>query len=220
MNKKEMLVLEALDEMKLLDKRIEKLITSTNFVAVHLVKDTTIGGITTEEWTEKVKSTYDSIIDLIAYRKAIRLAIAQSNATTMIEDPRGGFITISQALESIKDHDKLHSSLTSHLAASWKVAQANYSKYGNMEIITADAEKYATGIYTQLTSANVGVGNNVVSVESLKNDYIAQHTYEYVDPIDIKKQIEKLSEESEGYLSKLQSLVNISNAKTTITVEW
>ena len=75
---------KALTELKVISQRIEKAINNSQFIVANKHSNTKICGRTIQQYSDKVKSEYQSIVDLIARRDAIKRAITHSNAVTDI----------------------------------------------------------------------------------------------------------------------------------------
>ena len=87
MNHETMTVHSALCELKMLDKRIQKKIRETSFCANVRHSLSKINGRPISEYEKSVQEAYDSIVGMIARRKAIRNALSLSNAA-----PAGGSV--------------------------------------------------------------------------------------------------------------------------------
>ena len=79
MNNEKMTVHEALRTLKMLDKRIETAIEAP-FVMTYKASATKIGSETLEQVKTKFKANYQSAMDLIRRRVAIKNAVVLSNA--------------------------------------------------------------------------------------------------------------------------------------------
>ena len=79
-----MTVHKALCELKVIDARINKAISATTYVVPNKHNNTKIAGMTIPDYCEQAKTAYQSAVDLIARRDAIKRAIVKSNAETTV----------------------------------------------------------------------------------------------------------------------------------------
>ena len=89
-------VARALVELKTLDNRINKMISSTTWVT-YKTKNINYG-FTEEDFKKKTQAEHQSLNDLIKRRNAIKNAIVLSNATTNVQ-VAGQTMTVAQAIE-------------------------------------------------------------------------------------------------------------------------
>ena len=92
----------ALSELKVLDDRITKAITSGKYVDAVKRSAEKINGMTVEEYKNKMRADHNRVVDLIARRNAIKKAVVLSNAKTMVT-VGGVSYTIAEAIE-LKNH--------------------------------------------------------------------------------------------------------------------
>ena len=76
------------------------------------------------------------------------------------------------------------------------------------------ADNYVAEIYGNKDS------NNTADIEAARKGYVDAQSYELIDPINIKKEIEKLEAEIALFKTKVDSQLSISNAVTTIEIEY
>ena len=93
-------ITQALNELKLLEKRINDKIGCTVFLTSKVNNETKVlnGKKTPEEFEKEAKADYASILDLINNRKVIKSKIVESNATTFVEI-NGKKYTVADAIE-------------------------------------------------------------------------------------------------------------------------
>ena len=86
MEKEKMLVTQALNELKLLDSRINREIRTASFVSAAKKSEKKVTpNVTKEEFNTNAKSEMQSIEDLIDRRARIKKATVASNAVTTLE---------------------------------------------------------------------------------------------------------------------------------------
>lgn len=128
---KTLTVQEALNELKVLDKRIERKLGDTKYVGVvqedKLVYPASSKG-DKDKFISDAKSSIDSLLDLIAYRHALKAGVLRSNALTeiVIGDKK---MTVAEAIDyktSIQSEKDLVQTLVNDLTqATTKMTRIN-----------------------------------------------------------------------------------------------
>lgn len=128
---KTLTVQEALNELKVLDKRIERKLGDTKYVGVvqedKLVYPASSKG-DKDKFISDAKSSIDSLLDLIAYRHALKAGVLRSNALTevVIGDKT---MTVAEAIDyktSIQSEKDLVKTLVNDLTqATTKMTRIN-----------------------------------------------------------------------------------------------
>lgn len=96
----EMLVTEALNELKTLDSRIDRAIRTAKFIADAKTADNKVTpSKTKEDFKTDAQSSYDTIDSLINRRDNIKAAIVASNAATTV-DICGETMTVAKAIDT------------------------------------------------------------------------------------------------------------------------
>ena len=94
-----MLVTQALNELKLLDSRIEDATNNAIFVIAAKKNEKKVNpNLTKEDFEIRSKAFYQSIMDLIERRKKIKAAIVASNAVTKVT-VHDEEMTVAEAIE-------------------------------------------------------------------------------------------------------------------------
>lgn len=202
-----MTIHKALCEVKLLKKRIEKEINGTKFVISNRANNKKIGGNSIDEFKELVQQQYQSINDLMDRLTAINAAVAQSNAVTKIMN---GKYTVAEAI-SIKNNIIPYKKMLLN-----SMVNVNSIENTKIEAFNMKLERQADDF--------VKNGDNDKklneSLMKLREDYYNNQKLELIDPLDIQKEMTKLSDEIDKFLSEIDSALSVSNAVTTITVEY
>jgi hypothetical protein len=217
MNKETMTVHKALAELKILDARIFNATSGKTFVASKKVSDKKIGGVLVETLKKDMKSDYQSVTDLIARRTAIKRAVVLSNAKTPVVIG-GEPYTVAEAIE-MKSHGIMaKKDLLDVMVRQYERARAEVSKHEG-EWIEAKAEQYIMN-FLQCQPKEAKTTKDSEVVKRLREEYIANNTYELVDPLDIGNEIKVLSDWIDTFTADVDSQLSVSNATTTITVEY
>lgn len=205
----QMTVTKALSELKLLDKRINRGIYEAEFVGVVVGDKKKVDHIDVEEFKQKVKSNYDSVVDLIAYRNKIKSAIVSSNAQTTVTIA-GNTYTVAEAIErktSIQYEQELLQRLkTYYLNASTEIDRINENVQVRLD-----------RSLEQMLS-NDGKQDNEF-INQFTENFNKKNQAKLVDPLNIKEKIETLETEIEDFLSEVDHELSVSNATTIIEVE-
>ena len=212
MTKETMNIHQGLIELKLLDSRITKGISAVTGVIANRANNYKISGVSIDEWKNNEISAYESVTDLIKRRKAIKKAISLSNAVTTVEV--GGIIyTVAEAIE-LKNSgiyyeelllDKLRNNLTTAITS---VDKKN-------AVLDKDADEYIIRLFGLKEQKN---GNEEVNAQ--REVYIKNNTYQLVDALKINDEINKLEKTIYEFKSKIDAALSVSNAITTIEIEY
>lgn len=213
----EMLITQALDERDLLKKKIEDAIASNNFVSVRKVgKAIDIRNAPVDKVIEDMKSSYQSINDMIDRYYTIIQKIAESNAKTLIT-VNGKEMTISAAISILKDLSnreyfklKLLRKLTNDYENAFSILDRN----------NKNVEVNKQTLLNNLISRNSDGGKNkpVATDEEVEliNKTIEKDYTEFIDPLDITEKIKVLKDEDATLKANILSAIKISNATTVI----
>jgi len=217
MNKETMTIHKALAELKVLDARIFNATSGKVFVTSKKVSDKKVGGVLVETLKKEMKSDYQSVTDLIARRTAIKRAVVLSNAEIKVVIG-GETYTVAEAIE-MKNHGlTAKKDLLDIMVRQYEKARAEVAKHEG-EWIEAKAEQYIMNfLQSQPKEAKTSKDSEVV--KKLREDYIANNTYELVDPLGIGDEIKVLSDWIDAFTTDVDSQLSIANATTEITVEY
>ncbi len=205
-----MTIHEALCELKLLDKRIEDKLGSAQFVLPNKHSNEKIDGKTIKEVKDSIKADYTSISGLIKRRNAIKQAVIRSNAETEI--------TIADKTMSVAeaiDYKNVGVEYISNLASALQKQLNRTSSYAASENddLNDRADEYVIRLF-----GGKEKDVNAETIRKAKEDYINANTIDVIDAINAKNKIKELSEEVDGFNSKIDSALSVSNALTTIDV--
>ena len=205
-------VTEALKELKLYDDKIYKAIDRAEFVGAAKKNSDMIGHKKKETYENDAKSSFDSISALIRNRDALKSAIVNSNATTMVEI--GGIeMTVAAAIErktSIQyDKQFLNAMKSQFNAAISRVANENTK-------VDTQCDKL---IETQLSGDNKQKLDKV-DIEAFTAPYRKQREFSLLDPLNIEKKIIELEARIDAFEAEVDTKLNVSNALTTVEVDF
>lgn len=206
-----MTVTRALAELKLLDKRITKTTTESVFVDLYQERKK-LGRRTSKpiaDFEKNAKEAYTSIRTLIARRRAIKVAITESNASTMVVIAADK-MAVSEAIER-----KISLEYSTTLLAALR-EQARQAK----EIVEKERAVLQSQVQTMLEK-NLGGDKkpNEGDYEAIAKPFFEANEPKIADPIGIDARIAELEKEIEDFESNVDFVLSESNAKTTIEVE-
>lgn len=208
-----MTVHQALAELKVLDSRITKAIAGGKYMDVKRHCDKKIGGVDVGEYcTKTIWASYDSAIDLIARRNAIKRAVVKSNAVTTV-DIGGTTYTVAEAIEMNNHGIDFEQQLYDEIRRQMMIAQSEINRNSG-PYIQQKAENYINGLYG---------GKDKVDADSAKAQmqaYIDANSYELVDPLGIQDILAKMEADIASFTANVDAALSVSNAITKIEVEY
>lgn len=205
----EMTISRSLAELKLLDKRINRTINGASFGGLTVGKKVSAGFNNVEEIENRAKSDLQSIQDLIKRRNAIKSAIVVSNATTEVVIA-GVKMSVAEAIErksSIVYEEGLLSKLkNTYTGLTSQVDQVNAEMQQRLD-------RHLETLFGKEGKITAQANDDIVL--AFKKDNEAK----LIDSIDLKKQIDKLTESIEDFENEVDFALNESNVLTKITLE-
>jgi hypothetical protein len=193
-------ITRALAELKTLQQRIDKIRNASVFIT-YKVRD--------EEKAKITKDNLQRIRDLMNYRKKLKSAIVQSNATTNVEIMSEKY-TVAEAIErkrSIELEKQLLREMKSQFASvTQKVETQNQRVQQKLD---------------RLLEVEFGkdVKSNVENVKTISDSYLKSNKVEVVDPLGLENVIDKLEEDILNFETEVDLVLSESNATTKILVK-
>lgn len=211
MTTERMTIHEALSELKVLDKRIKQEIAATTFSTSNLHCNAKIYGVSIEEYKNAVQNRYNKITDLIKRRTAIKKAITNSNAVTVVTIGDVS-MTVAEAIEYKRSGIEFKRVLLEKVSKDYNTAS----------LTTMTKNESLTDRATDNIERTYGNKENVnkEAIESAREKFIADNTYDMIDPINSTQVMEKLTDEIDSFMSKVDSTLSVSNALTKIDIEY
>lgn len=205
-------ITEALNELKLYDSKINKAISSANFVGAAKKSSDKIGSILKNNYKSKAKASYQSITDLIANRNALKSAIVKSNATTEVV-VNGKTMTVAEAIERKSSID-YENTLLETMQAQYKSATNTVDKE-NKRVDNKVDELLAT-----LIGKDTDKKISAEDQEAIEKPYRAKNEFELVDELDIYDKILALQADIDGFLHEVDTRLTLANATTFIEIDF
>lgn len=212
MTKETMTVHRALAELKLLDDRIDKAITSGVFCITNRHSNQKISGVSIDEYKQIIISNYDKASDLIKRREALKRAVAVSNATSKVKIGDKEY-TRAEAIEMRNTGIEWKKALLTAMQRQYERAMADIKK--NDGTLEERATTYVQGLY-----GGKDAKLDDESVRRNRDDFIKANTIDLVDPIKILDKIGALEDEIDTFSAEVDSALSVSNALTEITIEY
>lgn len=208
-----MTVHKALCELKTLEGRIADKMTNEAFVFVNKHANTKIKGVPLESVMKSAKDTFQSLTDLIKRRDAIKRAVVLSNASTKVTIG-GKEYTVAEAIEFKNNGIPIRQRLMQTLQSELKGAQNDVER--SNKDIDDRADKYVHGMF----GGAVDLKNMTKEIAEMRDKYIEAQTCEIIDCIDAEKVVRDLRDETDAFSVDVDSALSVSNAITTIEVEY
>lgn len=208
-----MTIHKALCELKTIDARISKEINSGPFVVANKHSNTKISGVDVSEFCEQIKSRMQSVNDMIKRRNAIKCAVVQSNAVTTVS-VAGKEYTVAVAIDMKNNGMQYLKYWLQKMTTDYNKAQRE-ANAANGDILEQRADDYIKTMY-----GNTDMKNASEEAKKSRADFIAAQTYELVDPIKIVTSMEEIENHINQFMVEIDSALSVSNAVTTITIEY
>jgi hypothetical protein len=203
-----MLVTQALNELKLLDDRINKAINDAVLVIAAKRSEKKVNpNLTKEEFEIRAKAGYQSVLDLIERRKKIKAAVVTSNAVTKVT-VHGEEMTVAEAIERKSTID-YEISLLRQMQSQWGAQNREM----NMQNIRME-ERIDKYIETFVGKDTSKAKDN--ELEAMIKPMRESGEYALVDPLSIEKKIADLDDYIKGFKSEVDAILQISNCNTWI----
>lgn len=207
-----MTVHKALAELKVLDSRIESAILSGDFVITKKNNQDTVRGKTAEQYKAKASEVFQKASDLILRRNAIKNAVVVSNAKTTVKIGDNNY-TVVEAIEKKNHGMDYYVQLRDVLRQQLAKQKSELEKHNAS--LQQKAEQFVTGL----------MGGKEVKTDSTEfttavDTYIKSNTMTLLDPLGIEKKIEELDDMINSFLPEVDAALSVSNAVTTITIEY
>lgn len=204
----EMTITRALAELKLLDSRIEKKITESDFV--YFVSKKNKNQVSNEVLTSNAKSHYQSITDLIERRKKIKSAIIVSNASTRV-NLNGVEMSVAEVIE-MKQLLPFYKSLLQKMKHNREYV-VNQVERSNQQMENELQRLLEVSFGKQTT-----MKTNADDIENISKTYRDNNRSEILDTINIDNKIKDLEDTINSLETESNFILSESNALTKIKV--
>ena len=213
MTTEKMTIHKALAELKIIGDRINNSISSSTFIKANKHSNEKINGVPINEFKSQIQGNWDKSNDLIKRRNAIKRAVVLSNATTKVKVGIEEF-TVAEAIEMKNTGMQYKKELLNQLNRQY-VEAIRITEKENGETLQQKAENYVIGLY----GSKEGKVNSE-EIENTKKQFIANNTFEFIDPIKVREKIDSLEKEISEFETEIDSALSCSNSLTEITIEY
>lgn len=203
-----MTVTRALAELKLLDSRIHKAFQESMFIAITTGKKPVIGYEKNEDFSEKVKSKYQSIRDLIERRKKIKSAIVKSNAENKVIIGEVEY-SVAEAIER-KNAIQYEQALLSKLRQDYSNAVRKFEQ--EEERVKERLDKHLESIFGRDVKIEKGAQKEESDI------FLERNEPKLIDPLNLKDEIERLENEINDFLLNVDFVLSEANSLNKITI--
>lgn len=217
MTKENMTVHKALAELKVIDDRINKAITSGTYVVANKHSNQKIHGMTIDEFKTQMQADFKKVSDLIARRNAIKRAVVASNAVTKVKVGDTEY-TVAEAIE-MKNHGMEFKDYFMRAISTQYVRAKNELDLNSGDPLEKRAEQYVLSvIQAQPKDSKMAVDSD--AMKNLRAQYIKDNQYDIIDPIGVKNVIDGLDTEVSEFLTEVDAALSVSNAITVLDIEY
>ena len=208
-----MTIHRALSELKTMDDRVAQAINELCVCIPNQHSNKKIKGMSIGEFQEKImKASYNKAKDLIDRRNAIKRAVVESNAKTMVNID-GVDYSVATAIE-MKNHGiELEKVMLDQMVSQYSNAKRQIEA-NSTNVLMDKADSYISALF--------GSKDKIDSEETkrAKEDYISAHSYDMIDPMDVNAKIESYRTHIAAFEADVDSALSVSNALTTIEVVY
>jgi hypothetical protein len=200
----QMSITQALAELKLLDKRIQKALDSVTWADVK----TKSHPVDTEKFGRNVQAEYQSFLALVQRRDRMKRAVVSANAATQVKIGKWEG-TVAEAIE-YKTSIRYKKQLLDTMRMQLLTAKAQFTS--QQESVDARLEKL---LHSELGK---DVKTSPETITALTNSFRENNKVELVDPLDLSARTNELEEEIEAFETNVDWVLSETNGKTLIQV--
>lgn len=211
-----MTIHKALAELKTMDARIASGVRGCTFAVANKHHNTKIDGATIDDYRKEQASKFQSISDLINRRNAIKGAVVLSNATTKVMI-NGHSYSVAEAIELKNNGMKGYMLLIEKMTSDLRLAITEIN-HRNGDDLQQRADAHIKNMYGN----QADLKNLTGEMREDRGNFIVQQSYDLVTPagMELKNLIEELNEQVQSFMIEVDAALSVSNAVTTITIEY
>ena len=214
-----MTVHRALAQLKSTEDRIANKILNSVFVSSTIGKTGMCKGITIEKMNAQIESDYKSISDMLRNYEKIRLAIVRNNSgignltENIMYADESRKITLAEVLAYQKHVLPLKNNMVNVMKSQFDQVSNDIERTN--ENVSNQASKVLDGFAGKNSDQKIDKGQTEVIIQA----YLENNQKTFVDPLNIKDLISKLSKEYEDESVWADSCLSEANALRTIEVD-
>lgn len=214
MTNEKMTVHKALAELRTIDSRISSAINEASFVIANKHSNQKISGLSITEYKNQAEASFKKAQDLTARRNAIKRAVVLSNARTEVTIA-GVVYTVAEAIE-MKNHGIAHwQRLLNKFSEDYHRAKLEADR-NNGDRLEARADEHVKNMF----DGKVDMKNLSEEALNARNQFIANQTYELIDPLKAKDKMEELDAKINAFMVEIDAALSVSNALTEIEISY
>ena len=169
-----------------------------------------INGVSAKDVKEEMKSSYQSVVDIIKTVEAIKKAVSKSNAENTII-VCGDEMTVAEAIYMMQYGVETKKELLQTLRLQYTSARNSVERYN--KDVEQRADKF---IESMFGSKEKATGQDAITA---REAYIKQNTYEVVDPVNLMDEIKHLETWINEFETEVDGAIQVSNATHTIEID-
>lgn len=212
MTKEKMTVHKALCELKIIGNRIEEA-KAEPMVCCNRNNNQKIDGLSVDDVKIRYRANYDKLWDLINRREAMKSALTQSNAVTMIT-VAGNTMSIAMAIDENTNGIKIRREAINDLRYQYADAVDTMNSE-NGKKLDDKVERYLTATFGGCEKA--AKTDDMIKAEEI---FRKNNSYDLIDSNDLKNELDRRQSELDALVAELDSAIQVSNAVTTIEFEY
>lgn len=209
MTKVKMTIHRGLSELKLIDAKIAKQINEIQPVGIHQKDKLVYNYLKKEDFESQAKSKYDSVIDLIERKSAIKSAIVCANAVTKVKINEKE-MTIADAI-NFKAAIKFKKSLVEVLKSKKQKAVADL--YVNNKVVNDNCQKLL-----EFTFGKESTKVDAKDLDAVRKPYMDSNEFHLFDPLDTTQKIDDMEKEISQFEAEVDAVLSEINAVTFIEI--
>ncbi len=205
-------IARALAEHKLIDKKLEKLMSQTRYCAIKRgKKNETSDGVNIEDFNKAATSNYAKLQSLLRQKNALKAAIVESNAKTSITIGNQS-MTVAAAIERKRT-----------IELEQRMLQGMKADYMRAKSATEQENVKVQSKLDQLLESNFGAGKGGSAkeeeVQAISKPYLENNQITLIDPLKMDDKIKELESTVDEFVKNVDFALNESNVRTEIEVE-
>lgn len=209
--KKEMTIHAALSYLKTADKRISKALSTNTYITCAKVGADKIGGVSATSAKEEMKSSYQSVMDIMKTVEAIKKAVSKANAENTII-VCGEEMTVAEAIYMMSYGISNKRMILETLRRQYLEAKRSIDR-ANGDELERRADQFIVSIYGNKEKAT---GQEALTA---RENFKKQNSYELVDPVGVLAEMKSLESWIDRFEAEVDGAIQVSNATHTITID-
>lgn len=208
-----MTIHKALCELKTIDDRIHKELDTGLFVFANKKANKMVRGVLIEKFCSEQEDKYKSVTSLIERKNAIKREVIASNAITKIT-VAGEEYSVAEAIYMKGSGIDLLQAVLMKLDIDNQRARRD-AETNNGEALEQKADQHIATLYSNYDKKDMPE-----EMKKSRENFINSQTFVVVDPINATEKMKALREKIDAFVVEIDSALSVSNALTSITIEY